>query len=70
MSGRYVLSTPAANDLDEIVTYVLERDGPQRAEHVAERFHEVFERLASNPRLGHRREDLTPFPVLFFGVWS
>ena len=70
MSRRFILSSPATHDLDEILSYVLEHSGEQRAEHVAERFNEAFQKLADNPGLGHRREDLTPSPVLFFSVWS
>jgi plasmid stabilization system protein ParE len=70
MSRRFILSSPASHDLDEILSYVLENIGEQRAEHVAERLYDAFQKLADNPGLGHRREDLTPSPVLFFSVWS
>ena len=70
MSRRFVLSAPASRDLDEILTYVLQQSGPRRARHVAEAFHEAFAKVAESPDLGHRREDLTVSPVLFFAVWS
>jgi toxin ParE1/3/4 len=70
MSRRFILSGPASQDLDGILSYVLEHGGPGRAQHVADRLHEAFTRLANTPGLGHRREDLTPLPVRFFTVWS
>lgn len=70
MSRQFLLSAAAARDLDEILTYVLEQDGPQRAQHVADRLHESLQKLADAPGLGHRREDLTSAPVLFRAVWS
>lgn len=70
MSRRFVLSTPAFQDLDQILSYVLEKSGPRRAKYVAARFEEAFQKLADSPNAGPRREDLTPSPVLFFTVWS
>ena len=70
MSSRFVLSAPACDDLDEILTYVLEQSGPQRAQHVANRLQRAFCKLADSPGLGHRREELTSAPVLFWSVWS
>jgi len=70
MNRRFILSSPASQDLDEILTYVLENSGERRAQHVAGRLQEAFQTLADNPGLGHHREDLTPSSVLFFTVWS
>jgi len=70
MSRRFILSTPASQDLDEILTYVLENSSEQSAQHVAERLEEAFQKLADNPGLGHRREDLTSSAVRFLTVWS
>lgn len=70
MTRRLVLSTPASHDLNEIVGFVLENSGPERAEHVLKGFFTAFEKLVANPGLGHRREDLADSPVLFFRVWS
>ena len=70
MTRRSVLSTPASHDLDDIVSFVLENSGTERAERVLEGFYTAFEKLASNPGLGHRREDLTASHVLFYRVWS
>ena len=70
MTRRFVLSGPAAQDLDEILSYVLEQDGPQRAQHVADHLYTAFQKLAETPGLGHKREDLTSLPVLFWAEWS
>ncbi|MBN1492297.1 MAG: type II toxin-antitoxin system RelE/ParE family toxin [Phycisphaerae bacterium] len=70
MSRRFILSDPAAQDLDEIVSYVLEQSGLQRAQYVADHLYEAFQKLAEAPGLGHKREDLTCLPVLFWGAWS
>lgn len=70
MSRRFVLSTPASKDLDEILAYVLEQSGTERALHVVDRLRNSFLRLAETPDLGHRREDLTDADVLFYPVWS
>ena len=68
--SRFVLSGPASQDLDEILCYVLEQNGPERARHVADHLYEAFKKLADRPGLGHKREDLTAIPVLFWAVWS
>lgn len=70
MSRRFVLSVPAARDLDEILCYVLDHAGPDRARRVADHLHESFRKLAETPSLGHKRDDLTSLPVLFWRVWS
>jgi len=49
---------------------VLEQSGPERAQHVADHLYEAFQKLAETPGLGHKREDLTSLPVLFWAVWS
>jgi len=70
MSRRFVLSGPAAQDLDEILSYVLDESGPKRAQDVADHLHEAFRKLSDNPELGHKRDDLTSSSVLFYAVWS
>jgi len=70
MSFRFVLSALAAQDLDEILTYVLEQSGPQRAQHVVKGLRDALYKLSATQGLGHKREDLTSSPVLFSAVWS
>lgn len=70
MSSGFILSTPAAEDLDEILNYVLDQAGPERAEHVRCGLHAALVKLADMPGMGHQREDLTSGPLLFWSVWS
>ncbi len=70
MSRPFILSGPAVRDLDEILSYALEQSGPQRAQHVSDRLYDALQKLAENPGLGHKREDITSMPVLFWAVWS
>jgi plasmid stabilization system protein ParE len=66
MSG-YVLSPEARDDLLEIWSYIA-RDNPAAADQVEADLYAACEKLAKNPRLGHRRADLTDEPVLFWRV--
>ena len=70
MSTRFILSSLAADDLDQILAYVLEHSGPVRAQHVADRLEDAFLKLADRPGMGHTRADLTAEPVRFWPVWS
>lgn len=70
MSRRFALSTPASQDLEEIIAYLLEHGGEQAALRVAVNLEEAFKKLADSPGLGHRRDDLTTSPVLFYSVFS
>lgn len=70
MSSRFILSPPALQDLDEILSYILEQSGVRRVRLVADRLHEAFQKLADTPGIGHKREDLTSLPVAFRPVWS
>ena len=66
---RYVLGTAAELDLDEIWEYIA-RDSIKAADRWIEKLFDAFEAIARNPRIGHKREDLTLFPVLFWPVGS
>ena len=62
------ISAEAEADLDDIWLYVAtEGQNAQRADHLLNRFAVFFSRLARNPYLGRRRDDLRPgyrsFPV-------
>lgn len=64
---RYVLGSAAIGDLEEIWEFIA-RDNPRAADRWIDRLFETFKALARAPGMGHRREDLTGFPVLFFPV--
>lgn len=68
--GGFILSSPAAADLRDILAYIADKSGPERADQVAARFRAMFTKLAGHPGLGHRRPDLTPSPVRFAALWS
>jgi plasmid stabilization system protein ParE len=66
---RYVLSTAAELDLDEIWDYIAQ-DSIKAADRWAGKLFDAFETIARNPGIGHKREDLTSCPVLFWPVSS
>jgi antitoxin ParD1/3/4/toxin ParE1/3/4 len=63
----YVLSADAELDLDEIWEYIA-ADNLDAADRWIGELFDAFEALGQSPGLGHRREDLTPHPVLFWPV--
>jgi plasmid stabilization system protein ParE len=63
----YVLSAGAESDLNEIWDYIAE-DNIDAADRWIGKLFEAFERLAGNPGMGHKRDDLTDFPILFWPV--
>ncbi len=66
MSG-YVLGRDAEQDLNDTWDYIAE-DSVDAADRLTASLFDAFEALARNPRMGHKREDLTNFPVLFWPV--
>jgi plasmid stabilization system protein ParE len=65
----YRLMPAAELDLAEIVDYIA-RDSPQNAMKVFDRIHLAARNIAEMPGMGHRREDVTDKPVLFWAVYS
>jgi len=63
----YELSPEATDDLQEIWVYIA-NDNPIAADKLEDGIYAACELLAKNPRLGHRRPDLTDEPVLFWPV--
>ena len=66
MNG-YILSADADFDLDEIWEYIA-GDSIDAADRWTKKLFAAFEGLAARPGIGHKREDLTPYPVLFWPV--
>ena len=66
MSG-YVLGPDADLDLDAIWEYIA-ADNIAAADRWIAKLFDAFEALGQTPGMGHRREDLTPFAVLFWPV--
>ncbi|HEY1424582.1 MAG TPA: type II toxin-antitoxin system RelE/ParE family toxin [Candidatus Acidoferrum sp.] len=65
----YELSPEALDDLLNTQEFV-SSDSPAAAERLIDEFFAAFEHLASWPRSGHSRADLTEKPVLFWPVGS
>ena len=66
MSG-YILSKAVEFDLDEIWEYIA-ADNIDAADQWIGKLFDAFEALGQTPGMGHRREDLTVYPVLFWPV--
>ena len=67
---QFKLSPEAKADLTEIRDYLVDQGGQRLARYVLNEMGEAFRLLASNPEIGHYREDLTPLPVKFWPVFS
>jgi len=65
--SQHVLSTGAELDLDEIWEYIAQ-DNIDAADRWIGKLFDAFEALARNPGMGHKREDLTAYPILFWPV--
>ena len=67
--AEYRLTPKARDGFRDILEYVEERFGLRVAQKVLSRLEEAFERLASNPGIGHHREEITrDGSVLFWAV--
>lgn len=64
---KYVLSGAAELDLEAIWEYIAE-DNVDAADRWIAKLFDAFEALEQAPGMGHKREDLTSFPVLFWPV--
>jgi antitoxin ParD1/3/4 len=65
--NSYILSVDADLDLDDVWEYIA-ADNIDAADHWIEKLFHAFEALGQTPGMGHRREDLTSHPVLFWPV--
>jgi plasmid stabilization system protein ParE len=65
--SRFIFAPAARQDLREIQSFIA-RESVAGARRVMAEIHTACARLAENPHLGHRREDLTDQPVLFWPV--
>jgi plasmid stabilization system protein ParE len=64
---EYVLGAEAALDLEAVWEYIAQ-DDIEAADRWIEKLFAAFQTLAETPGMGHKREDLTSFPVLFWPV--
>jgi plasmid stabilization system protein ParE len=65
--NQYVLGAGAELDLDEIWEYIAQ-DNIESADRWVSKLFDAFDAIARNPGIGHKREDLTAHPVLFWPV--
>ncbi len=63
----YELSPEARDDLQEIWIFIA-GDNPAAADKLEADIYKACEVLPENPRLGHKRPDLTDAPLLFWPV--
>lgn len=61
----YCLTPPAEKDIDGIISYFL-AENPSIALPFLDALYESMSMLASNPKIGHKREDLTDRAIRFW----
>lgn len=65
--SRYILSPDADLDIDNIWEYIA-KNNIDAADRWVIRLFDAFEVVAKTPAIGHKRDDLTSYPVLFWPV--
>ena len=65
MTSRCVLSIVAEQDIDDIISYLVQ-ENPVVAQTFLDALFDAMDNLAEYPELGHLREDLTDRPVKFW----
>lgn len=65
--NNYILSVDADVDLDDIWEYIA-ADSVDAADRWIGKLFDAFEALGHTPGMGHRREDLTSYPIFFWPV--
>lgn len=65
--SNYIFGRDASLDLDSIWEYIAQ-DSIDEADTWIAKLFDAFEALGRTPGMGHKREDLTRFPVLFWPV--
>ncbi len=69
MQPEYKLSSEAELDLHEIWRTIAS-DNLRLANRIEDELFELFSKLGGMPDIGHKRNDLTLRPVLFFPLYS
>lgn len=71
MNRSFVLTPSASRDIDNILEYVLEQSGHNRALHVRQKLYDGLSKIALHPEvLGHVREDLVNESLRTYAVFS
>jgi plasmid stabilization system protein ParE len=63
----YILVPDAALDIEDIWEFIA-GDSIDAADRWLAKLFDTFEAIGNTPGIGHRREDLTAYPILFFPV--
>ena len=66
MNG-YILASDVVLDLEDIWDYIA-ADNTEAADRWIEKLFDAFDAIDRSPGIGHKREDLTAYPVLFWTV--
>lgn len=66
---RFRLTAEAAADITEIFDHIAE-GSIDAAQRIRAKIHDEMKKLARNPGLGHKRQDLTGRELLFWPVYS
>jgi plasmid stabilization system protein ParE len=64
---RYILSEDTDRDLNSIWDYIA-TDNVDPADRWVGKLFDAFDAIGDTPSIGHKREDLTAYPVLFWPV--
>jgi len=64
--NSYILSPEAEEDIFEIWSYLANEVNVDFASQIESKLFDDFELLSRSPGLGHKRQDLTSIPVLFY----
>ncbi len=64
----HILSEDADRDLDGIWDYIA-ADNVDAADRWIGKLVDAFDAIGDTPGIGHKREDLTAYPVLFWPWW-
>lgn len=64
--NSFVLSPEAEEDIFEIWSYLANEVNVEFADQIESSLFDAFALLSRNPGLGHKRQDLTSIPVLFY----
>jgi toxin ParE1/3/4 len=62
----YILSPESQQDIFEIWSYLVAEAGVELANQIESELFDDFDLLARSPGIGHKRQDLTKFPMFFY----
>jgi plasmid stabilization system protein ParE len=69
VKNQFILTSQAKQDIKDIWLYIT-NDSIRAADNVLEYLEQAFYKLANNPNIGSKREDLTNKPLRFWIVYN